>query len=111
MILPLCLPSALYTATPLCWTKLLAGCHALWPQTSARSLVWFLSAFADLLKATFSCGMSFRPGQFISHRTDFHEILYLGIFRQSADKIQFRLKSDKNNGYFTGIPEYISNNI
>ena len=32
-----------------------------------------------------------------SHRTDFHEILYLSIFRKSVQKIQVSLKSDKNN--------------
>jgi hypothetical protein len=28
--------------------------------------------------------------------TDFHEILYLNIFRKSVEKIQVSLKSDKN---------------
>jgi len=36
-----------------------------------------------------------------SHQTDFHEILYLGIFKKSVEKIQASLKSDKNKGYFT----------
>ena len=31
---------------------------------------------------------------------DFGEILYLSIFRKFVRKIQFSLKSDKNNGYF-----------
>ena len=31
--------------------------------------------------------------------TDFHEILYLNIFRKSVLMIQVSLKSDKNNGY------------
>ena len=30
-----------------------------------------------------------------SHWTDFHEILYLGTFRKSVDKIQFSVKFDK----------------
>jgi len=33
-----------------------------------------------------------------SHWMDFHEILYLSIFFKSFMKIQFSLKSDKNNG-------------
>jgi hypothetical protein len=33
-----------------------------------------------------------------SHWTDFYEILYLSIFRNSVDKIKFSLKSDRNNG-------------
>ena len=32
---------------------------------------------------------------------DFHEILYLCIFRKSVEKIQVSLKSDRNNGYYT----------
>jgi len=33
-----------------------------------------------------------------SHWTDFHEILYLSIFRKSVEKIQDSLEKDKNNG-------------
>ena len=33
-----------------------------------------------------------------SHWTEFHEILYLRIFRKSVEKIQVSLKSDKNKG-------------
>jgi len=32
---------------------------------------------------------------------DFHEILYLNIFRKSVDEIQASLKCNKNDGYFT----------
>jgi len=39
--------------------------------------------------------------QLDSHLTVIHVILYLSIFRKSVEKIQFLLKSDKNNGYFT----------
>jgi len=35
---------------------------------------------------------------------DFHEILYLYIFRKSAQKFQVVLKCDKNNGHFTWRP-------
>jgi len=33
-----------------------------------------------------------------SHWMDFHDILYLSIFRKSVEKIQVPLKSDKNDG-------------
>ena len=36
-----------------------------------------------------------------SHWTDFHEIWYMGIFLKSVEKIQYTLKSDKNNRCFT----------
>ena len=42
-----------------------------------------------------------------SHCTDFHEILYLSIFRKSFDKVQISLKSYENNWYFTCRPMYI----
>ena len=32
-----------------------------------------------------------------SHRTDFHEIWYLSVFRKYVENIQVSLKSDKNN--------------
>jgi len=35
------------------------------------------------------------------HRTDFHELWYLKIFRKSVEKIQVTLKSDKNEDQFT----------
>jgi hypothetical protein len=50
-----------------------------------------------LLAASF---LSFRMEQLGSHCTDFHEIRYLRIFGKYAEKIQFSLKSDKNNGNF-----------
>jgi len=36
-----------------------------------------------------------------SRRMDFHEILYLRIFKKSLKKIQVSLKSDQDKGYFT----------
>jgi hypothetical protein len=39
--------------------------------------------------------------RFGSHRTEFHEIGNLIIFRKSVEKIQDSLKFDKGNGYFT----------
>jgi hypothetical protein len=35
------------------------------------------------------------------HWADFHEILYLSIFKKSIEKIQVSLKLDKKEGYFT----------
>jgi len=35
----------------------------------------------------------------LAHWTDFHEILYLRIFRKFVEKIQVSLKSDKLSGY------------
>ena len=64
----------------------------------------FLGAFAKLKKSTISFVMygrlSVRMEQLGSHWTNFHEILYLSIFRNSIEKIRVSLKSDKNNGYF-----------
>jgi len=36
-----------------------------------------------------------------SHWTDFHEILYTGIFRKSVQNFQVSLKFYNKNGYFT----------
>jgi hypothetical protein len=41
---------------------------------------------------------SVRMKQLGSHRTDFHEIWCLSIFRKSVEKVQVSLKSDNNNG-------------
>jgi len=49
--------------------------------------------------------------QLASQWTDFHEILYLSIFRKFVEKIQVSLKSDKNNEYFTWRPIYIFDHI
>ena len=42
-----------------------------------------------------------RMEQLSSHWTDFHEILYLRIFRKSVEKMRVSMQSDKNKGYFT----------
>ena len=67
----------------------------------------YISAFANLRKATISFVMSVRPSvrieQLGCHWTDFLEIWYLSIFRKSVEKIQVSLKFYKNNGYFTRI--------
>jgi len=68
------------------------------------SLNCFLFAFEKLRKTTVIFVMSVRPSfrneQLGSHWTDFEEICYLVIFRQSVQKIQVSLKSDMNIGYF-----------
>jgi hypothetical protein len=54
-------------------------------------------------KATISFVVSIYPSVHTElgyHWTDFHEILYLSVFRKSVKKIQVSLQSD-NNGYFT----------
>jgi hypothetical protein len=75
----------------------------------------FGGAFAKLRRATVSFVMSVWPSirmeQRGSHRTDFHEIWYLDIFRKSLEKVEVSLKSDKNNGYFTWRPMYVSDHI
>jgi len=38
---------------------------------------------------------------------DYHEILYLNIFKKSVEKIQVSLKFEKYNGYFTRRHVYI----
>jgi hypothetical protein len=56
----------------------------------------FSGSFAKLRKATISFIMSVRASvrteQLDSHWTDFHEILYLRIFRKSVEKIQISLQ-------------------
>jgi len=47
--------------------------------------------------------------QFGSYWTDFHEILYLIIFRKSVEKIQVSFEPDKKKPYFTRRPMYIYN--
>jgi hypothetical protein len=65
----------------------------------------FLVLFAKLRKANINFVISIRPSvrmeQLGSHPTDFHEIIYLVIFRKPVEKIQVSLKCGKNNGHFT----------
>ena len=59
----------------------------------------FLGAFVKLRKATISFVMplrlSVRMEQLCSYRTDFHDNLYLSIFRKHVEKIHVSLKSNK----------------
>jgi len=62
--------------------------------------VWFLGALAKLRKETASSFVSahlyVRTEQLEFDWTDFQEIRYLTIFRNSAEKIQDSLKYDKD---------------
>jgi ABC-type arginine/histidine transport system permease subunit len=88
-------------------------------KTFARSEIsqnnGLLGTFVKLWKATIgfviSVCLSVRMEQLGSHWTDFHEILYVTIFRKSIEKIQVLLKLDKNSGYFTWRPIYIFDHI
>jgi len=79
---------------------------------------------AKLRKTTISLVMCVRPTSvrptarpsiclelLASHWTDFHEIWYLNIFRNTVEKIQVSLKSDKNTGCITWRSLYVCNNI
>jgi hypothetical protein len=68
----------------------------------------FLGAFA---KFVMSLRPSVRVEQLGSHWTDFYEIWYLSIFRNSVEVVQVSLKSDKNNGYCTWRPLDIFHHI
>ena len=72
-------------------------------RTTMALHYWFSGAFAKLRQASISFDMSGRMEQFGFRWTDFHEILYLRIFRKSVEKIQVSLKSNRNNGHFTRI--------
>ena len=70
----------------------------------------FLGVFAKLRKTTINFVVSVCPPvrmqQLCYNWKDFHEVLYLGIFHKSVEKILVSLKSDKNNGYVTWRPIY-----
>jgi hypothetical protein len=51
---------------------------------------------------------SVRKGQIVSHQNDIHEIWCLNVFWKSVEKIQYSLKSYKNNGT---LHEYICDHI
>jgi len=71
----------------------------------------FRRFWQKLRKAPISFAMSVRLSvrmeQFGSHFMDFLENWHLRIFRTSVEKIQFSLKSDRNNGCFTWKQMYI----
>jgi hypothetical protein len=77
-----------------------------------------LGAFVKQRKATNSSLISLIPSvrpsvrtvQLGSHRTDFHEIRYLRIFRKSVEETLVSLKYDKNNADLTHSPVHIYDN-
>ena len=80
---------------------------------------WFLRAFAKVQKAiigvviTVVC-LSVCPSvrmELGCNWTGFHYILYLKIFRKYVKKIQFWLKSDKNNRDLSWRPMFIYDNF
>ena len=70
-----------------------------------------LYAFTRLRKSIISFVMSvcssIHSEQLVSHWMHFNKIWYLNIFRESVEKIQVSLQSDKNIRYFTWSPMYI----
>jgi len=68
-------------------------------------VVVFLGALAKLRKVTIkfvmSVCLSVLLKQLRSHCTDFHEILYLSIFRKHVGEIPSSLKYDDDKGYLT----------
>jgi len=89
------------------------------PQSNDSEANWFYGEFAILRKGTISFVESVCPSVRHSLRmeklgsqwTNFYEIWYLSIFRESVEKIQVSLKSDKNIRYFTWRQIYIFDNI
>ena len=72
----------------------------------------FSGAFAELRKATQNRHVRLSAWKNSAlHWTDFNDTLYFIIFRKIVKKIQFSLKSDKNEGYFTWRPIYICQHI
>jgi hypothetical protein len=66
-------------------------------------LILFLGPFEKMWKSTVSFVMPVRLSVYLqgttdSHCKDFHEILYLSIFRKFVANIQVSLKLDKKNG-------------
>jgi len=68
------------------------------------------SQFCEKWLSALSC-LPIRVEQLGFHRTYFHQIWYLSITRESVEKVQIWLKSDKNNKYFTWIPLYMYENV
>ena len=84
-------------------------------QDTECKILPFLGVFAKLRKVTISfvmCALLSVLMELLgSHWTDFHEVLYLRIFRKYVEKIQVPLKSDKSKGYFTLRPVHVFKHI
>ena len=65
----------------------------------ARSQNWEKRLIASPNMPVRPCVHLCRMEKLDSHWTDFHEILYLSVFRKSVKKIQVSLTSDKNHGH------------
>jgi len=85
--------------------------QGVWPLTISISLV--LRHLHKVAKAiiSFVVSPSICMEQTKSHWMDFHEIVDWGLLTKSLKKIQFQLKSDKNNRHFKQRPMYIYDNI
>jgi len=89
----------------------------LWRGLEDNTFLWFMLHFRfvrTIVKSDYELRhvcLSVRVEQLCFRWTEFHEILYLSIFRKSVGKIQVSLKSGKKNGYFTWRPMYIYYNI
>jgi len=82
------------------------------PNRDVHCRIIDMTYFATFWARSQNCGkwlvaswcLSVRMEHLSSHRTDFHDIWYLSIFRKNVEKIRVSLKSDKNNKYFTWRP-------
>jgi hypothetical protein len=85
------------------------------PGGIQRPAATLLEAFEELrrvpinfvISACLSVRPSVRAEQLGSNPTNFHEILYFGIFRKYAEKIKVPSKSDNNSRYFTRRPTHL----
>jgi hypothetical protein len=86
--------------TVCCYTYIRASVHEYIRLSVLRAFAKCRNAaisFVIFVSVSPSIRPSVRMEQLAYHWKDFYEILYLSIFRQSCEKIQVSLKSDKNN--------------
>ena len=80
--------------------------HTVWCRAIIDILGKALGAFRKTMKSDYylryvCMSVCLSAWNIWGHWKDFHEILYLNIFRKSVEKIQVSLKSDQNRLYFT----------
>ena len=72
---------------------------------ASTTLFHFLGAFAKLRQKTISfvlfVPISVHTEQLGSYWKDFHDVLYLRIFRKSVEETEISVTYDQNNGCFT----------
>ena len=92
--------------------------HSVWKGVSIKRASKYLSAFAKFWKVTINFVMSVCLSAYQSAWNNsaptgriFRKCDILVFFWKYVEKIQFSLKSDKNNAYFTWRPMYICNHI